>query len=336
MTSLVRRITSVGQVAGARTRTTSVNPARATPLRSLGRPLTLISHLSMTESSADDGLPTEVAAAVNRLDELVKRFEAHPDPAVKERVFELLQCIDTMHRAGLRSLNELLKTAGLQRRAVDDPEVRLLFDLYDLGEGGDQSRAEAVVESLRPVVESGGGALELLAADADHVKVRLACAPGDPHADEWRSALEHALLDALPDVNEIEVIAQQPSRSTVSNFVPLSNLVLRRAPEWQPALALSELPIGILRKLDLGSTPVVLARVGADEVYAYRNECPGTPFPLEAAPISDGVLVCPWHGCRFEVRGGRRVDAQGPGLGVLPVRISDGQVVIAVPQVLAA
>src|SRR5207245_6002652 len=117
--------------------------------------------------------------------------------------------------------------------AVDDPEIRLLFDLYDLGEGGDQSRAEAVVASLRPVVESGGAALELLAADADRVKVRLACAPGDPHVDDWLAAVEHALLDALPDVNEIEVIAQQPSRSAVSNFVPLSNLVLRRPPEWQ-------------------------------------------------------------------------------------------------------
>ena len=99
-------------------------------------------------------LPEDVAAAVQRLDELVKSFEEHPDPAVQERAFELLQCVDSMHRAGLRRLNDLLKTVGLQRRAIDDPEVRLLFDLYDLGEGGVQSRAEAVVESMRPSMES--------------------------------------------------------------------------------------------------------------------------------------------------------------------------------------
>jgi nitrite reductase/ring-hydroxylating ferredoxin subunit/Fe-S cluster biogenesis protein NfuA len=293
-------------------------------------------HQSMTESTADDGLPGEVASAVNRLDDLVKRFEAHPDPAVQERVFELLQCIDTMHRAGLRRLNQLLKTAGLQRRAVEDPEVRLLFDLYDLGEGGDESRAEAVVESLRPVVESGGGALELVAADAERVKVRLACAPGDAHVEDWRAAVEHALFDALPDVSEVEVLSEQLGQATISNFVPLSSLVLRRPPEWQPALALADLPISALRGIDVGDTRVMLARVGAEEVYAYRNECPGTPFPLDAAPINDGVIRCPWHGCRFEVRGGRRVDAQAPGLGVLPVRISDGQVVIAIPQAAAA
>jgi nitrite reductase/ring-hydroxylating ferredoxin subunit len=291
----------------------------------------------MTEHSAnDDALPAEVAAAVNRVEELVKRFEQHPDPAVQERVFELLQCVDTMHRAGLRSLNELLKTAGLQRRAVDDPEVRLLFDLYDLGEGGDQSRAEAVIASLRPVVESGGATIELLDASADRVKVRFACAPGDPHSDEWRAAVERALLDALPDVTEVEVIAQRPTEPAASNFVPLSNLVLRRPPDWQPALHIADLPAGVLRGMDIGNTRVLLVRVGGEEVYAYRNECPGTPFPLDAAPIQNDLMVCPWHGCRFELRGGRRIDARGPGLGVLPVRINDGQVVVAIPQVVAA
>jgi nitrite reductase/ring-hydroxylating ferredoxin subunit/Fe-S cluster biogenesis protein NfuA len=280
-------------------------------------------------------LPPNVAAAVQRLDELVKRFEEHPDLVVRERVFELLQCIDTMHRHGLRSLNELLKTVGLQRRAVDDPEVKLLFDLYDLGEGGDQSRAEAVVESLRPAVESGGGKLELLAADADRVKVRLVCAPGDPHSDQWRAGVEHALFDALPDLTEIEVLTE-PVQPLASNFVPLSNLVLRRPPQWQPAVALCDLPIWTPRGIDVADTRVLLVRVGADEVYAYRNECPGTPFPLDAAPLQDGVIVCPWHGCQFEVRGGRRIHAQGPGLGVLPVRLSDGQVVVAIPQAVAA
>jgi nitrite reductase/ring-hydroxylating ferredoxin subunit len=281
-------------------------------------------------------LPSDVAEAINRLDELVKRFEKHPDPAVQEQVFELLQCIDTMHRAGLRSLNELLKTAGLQRRAVEDPEVRLLFDLYDLGEGGDRSRAEAVVESLQPVVQSGGATLELLAAESDRVAVRLACASGDPHADEWRTAVEHALLDALPDISEVEVVAEQPAHADASNFVPLSTLVLRRPPEWRPTVPLADLPTWTLLDMDVQDTRVLLVRAGPEEVYAYRNECPGTPFPLDAATIQDGLIRCPWHGCRFEVRGGRRVDAQAPGLGVLPVRISEGQVVIGVPQAAAA
>lgn len=276
-------------------------------------------------------LPEEVSAAVSRLDELIKRFEEHPDPAVQDRVFEILQCIDTMHRAGLRRLNELLKTAGLQRRATDDPEVRLLFDLYDLGEGGDESRAQAVVESLRPSVEATGGAIHLLDADATCVRVQLFQPP--VHGEDVRLALEQTLYERLPGVPRVEVVAEASAPPPPPNFVPLSRLVM---PRWQVALVLSELAVGSTRGVDVGETRVLLARVGTDEVYAYRNQCPGTPFPLDAAPVREGVLVCPWHGCRFELRGGRRVDAQAAGLGVLPVRIEDGQIVVAVPRAAPA
>src|SRR5690242_20658734 len=162
-----------------------------------------MNHVSMTESSADEGLPTEVAAALNRLDDLVKSFEAHPDPAVQERVFELLRCVDALHRSGLRRLNALLKVAGLQQRAVDDPEVRLLFDLYDLGEGGEEERAAAVVDSLRPALENVGARVDLIAADTERVRVRLH-APAQTCGD-LRGSVEEALRHGLPGVQEVQV-----------------------------------------------------------------------------------------------------------------------------------
>jgi hypothetical protein len=79
-------------------------------------------------------LPDELVAAVLRVDELVQLFEHHPDAAVRDQVVELLQRVDGLHRAGLRRLARLLRAAGLERRALDDAEVRLLYTLYDLGE----------------------------------------------------------------------------------------------------------------------------------------------------------------------------------------------------------
>jgi nitrite reductase/ring-hydroxylating ferredoxin subunit len=101
-------------------------------------------------------------------------------------------------------------------------------------------------------------------------------------------------------------------------------------------LQLTDIPVGALRAIELGDARVLLINLGAGEVYAYRNECPGTPFPLDAAKLTEGILLCPWHGCRFELRGGRRLDTPGAGLGVLPVRIQDGQVLVALPQAAAA
>ena len=50
----------------------------------------------------------------------------------------------------------------------------------------------------------------------------------------------------------------------------------------------------------------------------------------ESARIDQGTLVCPWHGCRFDLRGGRRVDSSGAGLGVVPIAVDSGRVRIGV------
>lgn len=82
----------------------------------------------------DEPLPDELAAAAIRIDDLVLHFEEHPDPLIREPAIELLQRIDGLHRIGLRRVAELLRAAGLERRALDDPEIRLLYTLYDLFE----------------------------------------------------------------------------------------------------------------------------------------------------------------------------------------------------------
>lgn len=97
----------------------------------------------------DDPLPEELAAAAIRIDELVQHFEEHPDPLVREPAIELLQRIDALHRMGLRRLAALLRAAGLERRALDDPEIRLLYTLYDLFEEAPSPPAPSARTSVR-------------------------------------------------------------------------------------------------------------------------------------------------------------------------------------------
>src|ERR1700687_2598804 len=177
------RITSALLAAGATIRITLASHVPARPRRSLPnqrprRPTrTTIVHADETD------LPPEVSAAVVRLDHLIKRFEAHPDPVVRDLVFELLSAVDAVHRAGLRRRNELLKVAGLQHRATDDPEVRLLFDLYDLGEGGDEARSAAVVQSVKPGLDAMGVHIELVESTATMMPPRLEGQPVGPVSD---------------------------------------------------------------------------------------------------------------------------------------------------------
>lgn len=106
-------------------------------------------------------LPDEVAVAALQVDELVRSFEEHPDPLVRDQVLELLQRVDGLHRAGLVRLANLLRAAGLERRALEDPEVRLLYMLYDLDAqaGGDGlASAGSTRGSFVPLSNLVGGA----------------------------------------------------------------------------------------------------------------------------------------------------------------------------------
>lgn len=289
-----------------------------------------MTHEETAHDLTESDLPVELAAAVQRLDSLVKRFEEHPDPAVKDRVFELLTCIDAVHRVGLRRLNELLKVAGLQQRAVDDPEVRLLFEMYDLGEGGEETRMAAMVESVRPGLAEMGVQIEIVTATAAVLGVRLIHPPrADPAGLEaLQRSLEAVLFDGLPGIQRVVVELATLPPALQNNFVPIGELKLPPKIDWQPVMRLVDIPNLSVRAVQLNAERVLLARLDGDEVYAYRNCCPETPFPLEAGQVSGTLLRCPWHGCTFDLRGGRRIDQSAAGLGVIPSRVQDGQILV--------
>jgi len=294
-----------------------------------------------------DPLPLEVDDAVDRIADLVAGFEAETDEALQARVFDLLRSIDLVHRIGLRRLDELLKAAGLQARAVDDPEVKLLFDLYDLGEGGERQRAEAVLASVAPYIESHGGRLSVMEADAGVVRVQLsgACSGCQGSSATLRHVVEGALRDGLSDFVRMEVVesagldhgaGNEGPAGRPTGFIPLDSLRPNKPRLiWHPVFAAATVPPGALRAVEVDGDAVLVANLGGEH-YAYRDVCPGSPFSLASARVDGGTLICPWHDCRFDLRGGRRIIGEGPGLTIVPIAVEDGEVRIGVLATVAA
>lgn len=78
--------------------------------------------------------PTTLEMAVQQLDEMIESFEQDPEPTVRERAITLLQAVDAVHRPGIARLAAILDAAGpsLRERALSEPAIRLLFELYEL------------------------------------------------------------------------------------------------------------------------------------------------------------------------------------------------------------
>jgi nitrite reductase/ring-hydroxylating ferredoxin subunit len=74
-----------------------------------------------------------------------------------------------------------------------------------------------------------------------------------------------------------------------------------------------KLPLGV----ELGGRPWRVAEVDG-ALVAFSAICPHALGPLEDVPVEAGVVECPWHRYRFDVRSGRSCDGRGLHLAPPP------------------
>jgi nitrite reductase/ring-hydroxylating ferredoxin subunit len=78
--------------------------------------------------------------------------------------------------------------------------------------------------------------------------------------------------------------------------------------DWR-AIDLPDLPQGRLTSATAGDLPLVVVRDG-EELLALHDVCAHAGGPLSQGSMVDGVVECPWHGSRFDLRSGAL--RQGP------------------------
>ena len=64
-------------------------------------------------------------------------------------------------------------------------------------------------------------------------------------------------------------------------------------------------------------------------VHVVDNQCLHVGSPLDAGPVRDGVLFCPWHGWAYRLEDGAQLTAFGErqGIRTYPVVVTeDGEV----------
>jgi 3-phenylpropionate/trans-cinnamate dioxygenase ferredoxin component len=91
---------------------------------------------------------------------------------------------------------------------------------------------------------------------------------------------------------------------------------------------LSELPEEGAVRVQVGSTPVCLARSGG-EVFAVHDLCSHADVSLSEGDVEDGTVECWLHGSRFDLRTGRPtgLPATKP-VATYPVTIEGGEVFV--------
>jgi 3-phenylpropionate/trans-cinnamate dioxygenase ferredoxin subunit len=294
---------------------------------------------------ADETSERETEDVLAEVEQLIGLLTAHADPVVGETATALLDRIDVVHRAALTRLMGAIQSMSgdaFVNRLTADPAIRLLLMSYDLLAVDRRTLAEEALDTVRGHLHAHGVDVELLEVLGGVVTVRLHGVPaGHPAHDGARHDVEEALHAGLLGFQELEVQDGEGKRAAPkdSAFLPLESLRRAQRPVYQTVCTADELPDGHTRSAIVGDTNVLVARVG-DELFAVRNACGESPLPLDYSTLVGTELTCSWHGCRYDIRTGHRLDRPDAGhdehLRVLPVRVRDGVVEIVVGTTAAA
>jgi nitrite reductase/ring-hydroxylating ferredoxin subunit len=103
------------------------------------------------------------------------------------------------------------------------------------------------------------------------------------------------------------------------------------APKWMRAIALSELPEGGSRVVNLAGHVVALFN-SKSRLFAVDNRCPHMGFPLDRGTVHDCILTCHWHHARFDLATGGTFDQWADDVRVFPLRVEDGAVMVDVAE----
>lgn len=124
------------------------------------------------------------------------------------------------------------------------------------------------------------------------------------------------LYDFIPQPIEKE---EQPG---FDGFVPLNEL---QVPVWVPAGQSEDFPEGELVARLVNQQNLLICRLRGD-LHAMENRCLDSILPLQLGKLEGQAVVCPWHGCRYDVRTGKLVGTDR-GLPTFPVQLSDEGIV---------
>ncbi|MDQ3419943.1 MAG: Rieske 2Fe-2S domain-containing protein [Acidobacteriota bacterium] len=272
----------------------------------------------------------QVPDLLDDAERLIAELQAGHGAAVGEKTVTLLAHIDAIHRAGLTHLLDVVRGMGgdaFVNKLIADPAIRMLLMSYDLVPMDRRLMAEEAMDSVRGHLHGHGVDVEILEVVGGVVYVRLhGVGSGGITAEAVVRDIEEALRESFVGFQEL-VPRGRAERAPLT--IPIGSLRRPHRPVYYDAVDAAALADGAVRAIEVEGVPILVARV-AGEYYAVANRCGASPLPLEFSTLAEAELTCSWHGCRYDVRTGARLDAGGDRLPVFPLRIEDGRVQIAV------
>ena len=159
---------------------------------------------------------TQARELVARVEGLLADVDTLTDPAGRQKALEAIAALVDLYGEGLGRVVEHVAEADqgeLRQALAGDELVAHLLLLHGLHPVPVADRVREALASVRPYLDSHGGDVELLAIADSVVRLRLegSCNGCPSSTVTLKNAIENAIRDAAPEVEEIVAEGAEPA-----------------------------------------------------------------------------------------------------------------------------
>jgi hypothetical protein len=141
---------------------------------------------------------------IERIEELIRKFEASPDPVIRADAQQLVQAILEFHGAAIDRMMELISEGGeppVFEAFARDELVSSLLLLHDLHPLALETRVAQALEKVRPILRAQSASVHLVRIDGSEVHLSF---EGKP-ATHLKAAIEEELYHYAADVTALHI-----------------------------------------------------------------------------------------------------------------------------------
>jgi len=276
---------------------------------------------AVDEASTQSADLATLLADIERLEAIFETW----DDAARAAVDGYRRAIEMLHGEALRRLVRTLKSdpnaLATTKHAVADEVVYAVLRRHEILKASLSEQVEAALASVRPMLASHGGDVELIKVVPPAIEVRFtgACDGCSASALTFHAGVKKAVEAACPQITEIRQLkglgnGGQGGMRFVSPFA------LGAQGDWVPAGRLSQIPEGGVLATEIAGEDVLLTRQGSI-VTCFANACAHLGFAIDGGDIDNGIITCPYHEFQYDLMSGECLTAPEVRLQAHAVRV---------------
>ncbi len=238
--------------------------------------------------------------------------------------------VEALHKEAIRRLISVVKAepAALSalKNAVKDDVVYAVLRHLELVKPSLHERVEEALESVRPMLASHGGDVELISITPPHTaEVRfLGSCDGCPASMlTFVAGVKKAIEDHCPEISDIKQVkglTKGTDQSEGSGIQFVSPFAINQKGDWLKTVDLHDIPEGEILTMEVDGSDVILSRNGS-VVSCFANACAHLGMPMDMGEVDDGIITCPHHGFQYDLKSGECLTAPEVQLQPHAVRV---------------